>query len=185
MERASMRATADICPCPGFEPSLLGKFLVVWRMEKPLWLGVSPAPKQGPQKAVFMTAPASARSAKMPFLMESMYTGIEEGYTLRENSPDPVDLPLRALAASARLVKLPPAQPPMTPCCTWSLPFLTLSSRVYGALPFETSAAFFSVSARMSVRSLFSSSMVKALEGWKGMAIIGFIFERSMYTQPS
>ena len=47
-----MSATADIWPWPGLEPSRFGKFLVVWRMENPLWFGVSPAPKQGPQNEV-------------------------------------------------------------------------------------------------------------------------------------
>ena len=63
IERASMRATAESWPSPGLEPSRLGKLRVVWRMESPLFAGVSPAPKQGPQNAVRTVAPASIRSA--------------------------------------------------------------------------------------------------------------------------
>ena len=59
-----------------------------------------------------------------------MYTGMEEGYTFRVNSPAPMALPRSTLAAWAMLVKVPPAQPPMTPCCTWSWPSFTLSSKV-------------------------------------------------------
>lgn len=67
MERASMSATDAIWPFWSLLPSLLGKFLVEWRMLKPLLAGVSPAPKQGPQKAVFMTAPVSIIVAAQPF----------------------------------------------------------------------------------------------------------------------
>ena len=79
MDRASMSATADIWPFPGLEPSRLGKFLVVWRTDSPLCIGVSPAPKQGPQNAVLTIAPAAMRSAIYPFLARSMNTGWEEG----------------------------------------------------------------------------------------------------------
>ena len=75
MDLASMRAAAAIWPSPGLEPSLLGKLRVVWRTERPLCMGVSPAPKQGPQKAVLTMAPAVMRSAIYPFLARSMKTG--------------------------------------------------------------------------------------------------------------
>ena len=72
-------ATDAICPFPGLLPSRFGKFLVVWRILKPLLQGVSPAPKQGPQKAVRMIAPASIRSEIAPFFTRSENTGWEEG----------------------------------------------------------------------------------------------------------
>ena len=72
MERASIRATDAIWPLCSLEPSRFGKFLVEWRMLKPLLAGVSPAPKQGPQKAVFMTAPVSIRAAAAPFFTSSI-----------------------------------------------------------------------------------------------------------------
>ena len=75
MERASISATAAICPLPGLEPSRLGKFLVVWRTLSPLLQGVSPAPKHGPQNAVRMMAPASIRSDTAPFFTRSANTG--------------------------------------------------------------------------------------------------------------
>ena len=87
---ASISATADICPEPGFEPSLFGKFLVVCLMDRPLFDGVSPAPKHGPQNAVFTTAPLAIRSATAPFLVVSINTGCDDGYTFRLNSSNPV-----------------------------------------------------------------------------------------------
>ena len=60
-----MSATVETCPLEGLEPSRLGKLRVVCRMESAPCAGVSPAPKQGPQKAVFITAPASM---KFPYL---------------------------------------------------------------------------------------------------------------------
>ena len=72
MERASISATEEIWPFCSLEPSLLGKFLVEWRMLNALLAGVSPAPKQGPQKAVFITAPVSSRAAAQPFLISSI-----------------------------------------------------------------------------------------------------------------
>ena len=50
MDRASISTTPDSWPSPGLDPSRLGKFRVVWRMDRPLLAGTSPAPKQGPQK---------------------------------------------------------------------------------------------------------------------------------------
>ena len=78
----------------------MGKFRVVWRMLKPLLQGVSPAPKQGPQNAVRMMAPASIRSDTAPFFTRSENTGWEEGYTDRENSSQPQFFPFKAAAAS-------------------------------------------------------------------------------------
>ena len=79
MDRASMRATAAIWPLPGLEPSRLAKFRVAWRMERVLLAGVSPAPKQGPQKAGFITHPASMSLAAAPFLVTAREMGVEEG----------------------------------------------------------------------------------------------------------
>ena len=71
IERASIRATDDICPFCNLEPSLLGKFLVECLIENALLAGVSPAPKHGPQNAVLTIAPVSIRSASLPFLASS------------------------------------------------------------------------------------------------------------------
>ena len=79
MERASIKATAESCPFPGLEPSRLGKLRVVWRTERALLAGVSPAPKQGPQNAVLIVAPAPMRSAMAPFFTKSKKTGWDEG----------------------------------------------------------------------------------------------------------
>ena len=73
-------------------------------MESPLWQGVSPAPKQGPQNAVRMIAPAAIRSEMAPFFTRSANTGWEEGYTARENWSQPQSCPLKAFAASITLV---------------------------------------------------------------------------------
>ena len=51
----------------GLEPSRFGKLRVAWRMLSALLAGVSPAPKHGPQKAVFTMAPVAMRSAMAPF----------------------------------------------------------------------------------------------------------------------
>ena len=72
MERASIRATEEIWPFWSLLPSLLGKLRVEWRILNALLAGVSPAPKQGPQKAVFMTAPVSRIVAAQPFFTSSM-----------------------------------------------------------------------------------------------------------------
>ena len=74
-----INATADICPLAGLEPSRFGKLRVVWRILKPLLIGVSPAPKHGPQNAVLMIAPAPIKSATTPFLARSINTGCDDG----------------------------------------------------------------------------------------------------------
>ena len=79
MDLASIRATAAIWPFAGLLPSRLAKFRVAWRMERVLLAGVSPAPKHGPQKAGFMTQPASMSVAAMPFLVMAREMGVEEG----------------------------------------------------------------------------------------------------------
>ena len=61
------------------EPSRLAKFRVAWRMDSVPLAGVSPAPKQGPQKAGFITHPASIRVAAVPFLVMAREMGVEEG----------------------------------------------------------------------------------------------------------
>ena len=71
MERASIRATPAIWPSPGLEPSRFGKLRVVWRMDSSPLAGVSPAPKQGPQKLSRKMAPALIRSATAPFFTSS------------------------------------------------------------------------------------------------------------------
>ena len=75
MERASIKATAEICPSSGLEPSRLSKFLVVWRMLKQSFAGTSPAPKQGPQKQERTETPACIKVAIEPFLTSSVKTG--------------------------------------------------------------------------------------------------------------
>ncbi len=70
MERASISATEEIWPFWILEPSRFGKFLVVCRILNALLAGVSPAPKQGPQNAVFTTAPVPISSARTPFLSQ-------------------------------------------------------------------------------------------------------------------
>ena len=115
MERASISATEDICPFWTLEPSLLGKFLVECLMEKALFEGVSPAPKQGPQKQVFTTTPASMKREMEPFLTSSAYTGMEAGYTLMVKASLPMSLPFKISAAAQRFSKPPPAQPAMIP----------------------------------------------------------------------
>ena len=79
IERASIRATDEICPFCNLLPSLFGKFLVECLILNALFDGVSPAPKQGPQNAVFITPPAPIIEAAAPFLINSMYTGIDAG----------------------------------------------------------------------------------------------------------
>ena len=74
-----MSATPAICPSPGLLPSRLGKLRVVWRMESSPLAGVSPAPKQGPQKHSRMIAPAEAMSVSAPFFISSMAAGMLPG----------------------------------------------------------------------------------------------------------
>ena len=141
--------------------------------------GVSPAPKHGPQNAVLMIAPASIRSAIRPFLTRSINTGWEEGYTASENSPSPQLFPFNAWAASTTLVKLPPAQPAIIPCCTLKRPFSILSVSVNGALPPLTFSASFSTLLKISPRFAFNSSISYVLLGWNGRAIIGLMVLKS------
>ena len=91
MERASIRATPAIWPFPGLEPSRLGKFRVVWRMDREPLAGTSPAPKQGPQKAVRMVAPQAIKSASAPFFISAIIVGWLLGYTLRAYSSFPAE----------------------------------------------------------------------------------------------
>ena len=79
IERASMSATALSWPAPGLEPSRFGKLRVAWRMLSALFAGVSPAPKHGPQNAVFTMAPVAMRSEMAPFASRSINTGCEDG----------------------------------------------------------------------------------------------------------
>ena len=76
---------------------------------------MSPAPKHGPQNAVFITAPDSIIDAAAPFFISSMYTGIEAGYTLSVNSSAPMLFPSRISAAAQIFSNPPPAQPAMIP----------------------------------------------------------------------
>ena len=75
IDRASISATAESWPAPGFEPSRFGKFRVTWRMHSASWAGVSPAPKQGPQKAVRISAPAWISFSTEPALVSARETG--------------------------------------------------------------------------------------------------------------
>ena len=70
-----MRHTAANWPSPGFEPSRFGKLRVVWRRDRPLLAGTSPAPKHGPQKLGLMTAPASSSCAVAPLRVSASETG--------------------------------------------------------------------------------------------------------------
>ncbi len=115
MDLESIRATALICPSPGLEPSLLGKFLVVWRSERPLLAGTSPAPKHGPQNDGLITAPASSRASVLPERVRARLVGTLVGYTESEKYPFPVLPPARISAASTMLSKIPPEQPAMIP----------------------------------------------------------------------
>ena len=83
MLRASISATPESWPLPGLEPSRLGKLRVVWRMDSAPFAGTSPAPKQGPQKAVRMVAPLAIRSLITPVRTSSIMIGWLPGYTLR------------------------------------------------------------------------------------------------------
>ena len=75
MLRASIRATPASWPAPGLEPSRLGKLRVVCRMDSAPLKGTSPAPKQGPQKAVRMVAPEAIRLDRAPALSRAIITG--------------------------------------------------------------------------------------------------------------
>ena len=75
MLRASIRATPASWPLPGLEPSRLGKLRVVWRMDSAPLAGTSPAPKQGPQKAVRMVAPLAISSLITPVRTSSIMMG--------------------------------------------------------------------------------------------------------------
>ena len=154
-------------------------------MLKALFAGVSPAPKQGPQKAVFMTAPVSMMAAAQPFLTSSMYTGMEAGYTLNVKPSNPMDAPFKMSAAAQIFSKPPPAQPAMIPWSTINFPFLTLSFKRNSTAPSRLTSARFSVSSRISIRLAFSSSMVYVLLGWNGMAIMGRTLDRSTVIMPS
>ena len=79
MERASISATPAIWPLPGLEPSRLGKLRVVWRMDSEPLAGTSPAPKQGPQKAVRTVAPPAIRLARAPIFISAIMVGWLEG----------------------------------------------------------------------------------------------------------
>lgn len=67
----------------------------------------------------------------------------------------------RIWAASIMLSKLPPAQPAMMPCWTWSLPSMILSVRQKSwREPPPRDSASFSTLRRMSPRFALNSSMV-------------------------
>ncbi len=79
MLRASIKATAGKLAAAGLEPSRLGKLRVVWRMDSAPLAGTSPAPKQGPQKAVRMVAPLAIRSVRTPVRASSIMMGLAAG----------------------------------------------------------------------------------------------------------
>ena len=127
IDLASMRATDDICPFCSLLPSRLGKFLVECLIENALFAGVSPAPKHGPQNAVLSTAPVSRSFAAHPFLISSMYIGIEAGYTLSVNLPLPMLL-FSSMSLTAQIFSNPPpAHPATIPCSTTNFPSIILS----------------------------------------------------------
>ncbi len=105
-------------PLPQVLPLSTRAACITLVIDRPLLAGVSPAPKHGPQNAVRTIAPACMRSNAAPLLAISKNTGWELGYTESANSPLPQVLPLSTRAACITLVKLPPEQPAMTPCCT-------------------------------------------------------------------
>ena len=115
IDLASISATDAICPFCNLLPSLLGKLRVECLILNALLAGVSPAPKHGPQNAVFITPPASIIEAAAPFLISSIYTGIDAGYTLSVNSSDPIFFPVRISAAAQMFSNPPPAHPAMIP----------------------------------------------------------------------
>ena len=57
-------------------------------------------------------------SAAHPFLINSIYTGIDAGYTLNVNSSEPMLLPFKISAAAQIFSNPPPAQPAIIPCST-------------------------------------------------------------------
>ena len=61
------------------ERTLLGKLRVVWRSERPLLAGTSPAPKHGPQKLGLIIAPAESRSPVAPCFVSASETGMLVG----------------------------------------------------------------------------------------------------------
>jgi len=107
---------------------------------------VSPAPKQGPQNAVFTIAPVSIRSASLPFLASSIYIGVLAGYTLNVNSSAPIECPLNISAAAHIFSNPPPAHPAMIPWSTYSLPSLILLVSLKSTCPSRLTSAFFSTS---------------------------------------
>ena len=85
----------------------------------------------------------------------------------------------RAFDGLSTLVKLPPAQPAIIPCCTLKRPFSILSVSVNGALPPLTFSASFSTLLKISPRFAFNSSISYVLLGWNGRAIIGLMVLKS------
>ena len=57
----------------------MGKFRVLWRMEKQPFAGTSPAPKHGPQKAVRMVAPGGHQAAERAVFREPQHHGLACG----------------------------------------------------------------------------------------------------------
>ena len=161
MERASIRQTPANWPSPGLEPSRLGKLRVVWRMDRPLLAGTSPAPKHGPQKLGLMTAPAASRSPVAPILA-----------------------PRRICAASSMLSNMPPEQPAITPWSAQTAPSWILLCRSIFALG-QRFLASASTAASSSGARARNSRMGQALEGWKGRAIMGSTRLRSTWTMRS
>ena len=60
-------------------------------IERQLFAGTSPAPKQGPQNAERTVAPESIMSPIAPLFTRLRNTGWLEGYTLKANSPAPME----------------------------------------------------------------------------------------------
>ncbi len=80
-----------------------------------LFAGTSPAPKQGPQNAVFITAPASISLFMHPILLRAYATGWLCGYTDNEKRSLPVS-PFPSISeASIMFSYVPPAHPAIIP----------------------------------------------------------------------
>ncbi len=181
-----MSATAESWPPDGLEPSRLGKLRVEWRMDSAPLAGVSPAPKQGPQKAFLSTAPAAISLAVEPLRTRARACGSLAGYTERLKAWLPVLLPSRMAAVRLMFSKEPPAQPAMMPWSTQTPPSRILPRR-FRLLPAPPNcrSASASTAARISSAWRTTSATGKTLLGWKGRAIMGSILPRSTRIRPS
>ena len=149
-------------------------------MLNPLFAGVSPAPKHGPQNAVLIVAPVAINVDIAPFSNKSINTGWEDGYTASENSSFPQFLPFNISAACITLVYVPPEHPAIIPCWTCNFPSTILSVKLNSISGLSINfLASSSTLVSISSRFAFNSSISYTLLGWNGKAIIGFISLKS------